>query len=511
MTITRIAFLLSVLMAVLGSAEARSKLQGYAFKAGNNLASAGLATNVKPLEVYPRCTVSIFEAGTKSLATIYSDDHATKPNPFTADEKGYWWFYADAGRYDVEFSGAGIATPFRLNETVFATASVTAPPTCGVTVLNACGTNANEPAWAGYGATATIIQGADSTSASPSNSALPAFSFQTWRNGSGTIIGYPFALYRTAGEGDDYGVFSFLTYTANMSGFSGGVNQHAMRSYLILGPSNVGSNAAYGYSLWVQGERQTAGNVRVVGAQIDANNNTSTDADPDDMNQVNTTFAIATNAGAGKHNTAIIFSQAENSTAYSIGWRFSYNSIYRYGLDFKDSHFQMQGTVAATNGSTTVTGTSTFFLTEILPGDQVIFQGVYPYTVASITNNTSLTLTSTYAQTTGSGLTITKFPHPIRMAPQSYITSHNLSDNADYRFAGLQYISSYGDQWSIDPDARGVAFGGSLILRSVTQANLGTPPDGTLVYCTNCTQVNPCASAGSGALAKRIAGAWQCK
>lgn len=41
-------------------------------------------------------------------------------------------------------------------------------------------------------------------------------------------------------------------------------------------------------------------------------------------------------------------------------------------------------------------------------------------------------------------------------------------------------------------------------------ANLGTPADGTLVYCSDCLKATPCAGAGTGALAVRAAGAWDC-
>lgn len=61
-------------------------------------------------------TVTVYETGTTTLATIYDDDNATptaKANPFTANATtGFWYFYAVNGRYDVQFSGGGIATPF---------------------------------------------------------------------------------------------------------------------------------------------------------------------------------------------------------------------------------------------------------------------------------------------------------------------------------------------------------------------------------------------------------------
>lgn len=41
-------------------------------------------------------------------------------------------------------------------------------------------------------------------------------------------------------------------------------------------------------------------------------------------------------------------------------------------------------------------------------------------------------------------------------------------------------------------------------------ASLGTPADGTLTYCTDCTQANPCAGSSTGAFARRENGAWNC-
>jgi hypothetical protein len=41
-------------------------------------------------------------------------------------------------------------------------------------------------------------------------------------------------------------------------------------------------------------------------------------------------------------------------------------------------------------------------------------------------------------------------------------------------------------------------------------ANLGTPANGQQVYCPDCTFANPCAGAGTGAIAKRLNGAWRC-
>src|SRR5205085_2230853 len=44
----------------------------------------------------------------------------------------------------------------------------------------------------------------------------------------------------------------------------------------------------------------------------------------------------------------------------------------------------------------------------------------------------------------------------------------------------------------------------------ITFANLGTPSNGTVAYCSDCTIANPCAGSGTGAIAKRLNGAWVC-
>lgn len=41
-------------------------------------------------------------------------------------------------------------------------------------------------------------------------------------------------------------------------------------------------------------------------------------------------------------------------------------------------------------------------------------------------------------------------------------------------------------------------------------ANLGAAPNGLIIYCSDCTFASPCAGAGTGAYAKRLAGAWRC-
>lgn len=49
-----------------------------------------------------------------------------------------------------------------------------------------------------------------------------------------------------------------------------------------------------------------------------------------------------------------------------------------------------------------------------------------------------------------------------------------------------------------------------LGFNAVLFASLGTPANGTIGYCSDCTIASPCASGGTGALAKRLNSIWVC-
>jgi hypothetical protein len=49
-----------------------------------------------------------------------------------------------------------------------------------------------------------------------------------------------------------------------------------------------------------------------------------------------------------------------------------------------------------------------------------------------------------------------------------------------------------------------------LVLNTTLFANIGTPANGTFIFCSDCTIANPCAGGGNGAFAKRLNGIWVC-
>jgi hypothetical protein len=65
-------------------------------------------STTRVMQSFPSCTVSVYNTGTLTLATIYSDNAGTgKANPFTANVNGSFIFYAANGRYDVTMSAGG--------------------------------------------------------------------------------------------------------------------------------------------------------------------------------------------------------------------------------------------------------------------------------------------------------------------------------------------------------------------------------------------------------------------
>lgn len=64
------------------------------------------------------------------------------------------------------------------------------------------------------------------------------------------------------------------------------------------------------------------------------------------------------------------------------------------------------------------------------------------------------------------------------------------------------------------PGAQGIAapnvITAQLSVSATLFANIGTPANGTMLYCSDCAIANPCAGGGTGALAKRLNGVWVC-
>lgn len=97
-------------------ASAREKFTWYCMDGNQTLTTGGVSSDEKAMRSFPSCSITIYDAGTSNLSTIYSDSAGTpKANPFTATATGLVEFFADNALYDVRFSAGGISTPFTLS------------------------------------------------------------------------------------------------------------------------------------------------------------------------------------------------------------------------------------------------------------------------------------------------------------------------------------------------------------------------------------------------------------
>lgn len=115
-------FLLMLAVCPVASAQ-NDRAYGFCTPGSENIQLQGLTQSYPPgvMGAHAGCTVTVYEAGTVTIATIYSDATGTPlANPFTADTTtGYWFFYAaPALHVDVQISDASIPTPFTYGDII---------------------------------------------------------------------------------------------------------------------------------------------------------------------------------------------------------------------------------------------------------------------------------------------------------------------------------------------------------------------------------------------------------
>lgn len=108
----RILCILAIVLFFCVGGSARAKYSDYVQVGGKSVKTSSVLTYLL-METYPNSTVTVYKAGTTNLATIYSNSSGSpKSNPFMADSKAYYEFYADNGFYDIKYSGTGISLAF---------------------------------------------------------------------------------------------------------------------------------------------------------------------------------------------------------------------------------------------------------------------------------------------------------------------------------------------------------------------------------------------------------------
>lgn len=296
--------------------------QGTALLGGQKVVTEGVQSTTQVSASYPGATITVFNFGTTTLATIFSDNLGTPlSNPFTSSVvTGDFIFYAPNGRYTIQMSGAGMPstetiTDVLLNDptastTVTAVAFISStanPATSGVLRLASADTG---PAWKSNlgGAdlaftknasdvvelnTAFTIHGAFTTSGNPITGTVITGTTGVF---SGAITGASYSGGAIAGTTGTFtgslsaqgisgttGTFSGAITGAGYSGgtisgttgtFSGdvsAVNGTLSGNISVTGTSNFTGNALFGGTLGVTGTTTLSGNLGVSGATTLAN------------------------------------------------------------------------------------------------------------------------------------------------------------------------------------------------------------------------------------------------
>jgi hypothetical protein len=99
--------LLSILcLSAAAFAQPYGSIFGFCEAGNRTVTTSGLTSTTLVQGSFPACTVTVYNTGFGTLATIYSNNGGTAlSNPFTATSSGYWQFFAGNGTYDVTLSG----------------------------------------------------------------------------------------------------------------------------------------------------------------------------------------------------------------------------------------------------------------------------------------------------------------------------------------------------------------------------------------------------------------------
>lgn len=107
-------------LGLMSAAPIRGHYTGLCDQGGVQVSTATIQSDTKVVGSFPECTVAVYQPGTVTPVSIYSDQNGTtKANPFTADTvTGLIDFYADSQFVDISISG--VPTPFTLaNQAIF--------------------------------------------------------------------------------------------------------------------------------------------------------------------------------------------------------------------------------------------------------------------------------------------------------------------------------------------------------------------------------------------------------
>ena len=115
----KLFILLGAILLLCSQANARTRYSGWCEQGGVTVKVGGQPPTTQTFQqsfTGSSCMVTVYLTGTTiQPPNIYGDDIGTvKSNPFASSSNGYWFFYTDAGIFDVRFSGSSIASSFTM-------------------------------------------------------------------------------------------------------------------------------------------------------------------------------------------------------------------------------------------------------------------------------------------------------------------------------------------------------------------------------------------------------------
>jgi hypothetical protein len=95
-------------------------ISGFCENGNQQAITSGIRSSNRVQLSYPSCRITVFNYGTGTVATVFSDNQGTAlSNPFFANTSGQWFFYGTGGsHYNVQLDQAGIPSAFTLADRV---------------------------------------------------------------------------------------------------------------------------------------------------------------------------------------------------------------------------------------------------------------------------------------------------------------------------------------------------------------------------------------------------------
>lgn len=195
--------------------------------------------------------------------------------------------------------------------------------------------------------------------------------------------------------------------------------------------------------------------------------------------------AFTLNNATGNNNTAVGYSALGTSTG-SSNVAIGHNAL-----------------LSATSGSSnTAIGTSALFAHLTGTSNTVLglSAGYVSGSTPSATNASTSCARCTFIGSQSGLGSSTQRTNATAIGAESYVDSDNTVSIGDENVTNVKI----GSASQASADLKLITFTATLF------AALGTPSNGTIAYCSDCTIASPCADSGTGALAKRLNGAWVC-